>query len=100
MQRIPDGVLEKGWGSHADEHETSLMLHIAPGVVDMAKAVDDGSEGEGRLSREPGHGTWSPSGVYGQAHLAPAENGHAVADPVLAQTLIDLVALISGQCPT
>mgnify|MGYP001815247421 CR=1 FL=1 len=99
MQRIPDGVLEQGWGSHADEHETSLMLHIAPGVVDMAKAVDDGSEGEGRLSREPGHGTWSPSGVYGQATLATAEKGQAVAEALLAQTLIDLEALISGQSP-
>jgi creatinine amidohydrolase len=73
LKRIPEGVLTQGWGSHADEHETSLMLHITPEVVNMESAVDDGSEGEGMLSRTKGKGTWSESGVFGQASLASVE---------------------------
>ena len=48
LQSLPAGLLEQQYGSHADEHETSLMLHIAPEVVNMSLAVDDGAEGEGR----------------------------------------------------
>ena len=73
LAELPPGLLTQGWGSHADEHETSLMLHIAPRLVDMARAVDDGAEGDGALSRERGRGTWSPSGVFGQATLASAD---------------------------
>lgn len=93
MQRVPDGVLEQGWGTHADEHETSLMLHIAPEVVDMSRALDDGGTGEGPLSREPGTGTYSPSGVFGQATLATADKGKLVADALLAQALADIESL-------
>jgi creatinine amidohydrolase len=81
------------YGSHADEHETSLMLHIAPDVVDMNKAVDDGAEGEGRLSRRRGKGIWSASGVYGQATLASAEKGELVAD-ALVETAIREIQLL------
>lgn len=95
MQRIPDGLLEQAWGTHADEHETSLMLFIAPEVVDMNRALDDGSEGEGRLSREPGQGIHSPSGVYGQATLATVGKGQVVAEALLAQALDDIKALVS-----
>ena len=56
------------------------MLHIAPETVDMSRAVDDGSEGEGRLSRQQSQGTYSPSGVFGQATLATAAKGKYVAD--------------------
>ena len=90
LRRLPDGLLEQGWGSHADEHETSLMLHIAPGVVDMSQAVDDGFEGQGRLSREPGTGTYSRSGVFGQPTLATEAKGEAIAAALLEQALADL----------
>ena len=93
MQRVPDGVLEQGWGTHADEHETSLMLHIAPAMVAMDKAVDDGSEGEGRLSRSRGDGIYSPSGVYGQATLAAADKGRLIARALLEQALADIEIL-------
>ena len=45
LQGLPDDSLQQQYGSHADEHETSLMLHIAPEVVDMSRAVDDGAQG-------------------------------------------------------
>ena len=90
---LPPGLLTQSWGSHADEHETSLMLHIAPRLVDMARAVDDGAEGEGALSRERGRGTWSPSGVFGQATLASADKGRAVAQALLSRCLAQIEAL-------
>jgi creatinine amidohydrolase len=79
LQTLPSDLLTQSYGSHADEAETSLMLHIAPEVVDMSKAVDDGAQGQGLLTRERGQGLWSPSGVYGQATLASADKGHIIA---------------------
>ena len=97
LQGLPLDLLEQQYGSHADEHETSLMLHIAPEVVDMSKAIDDGAEGEGRLTRERGQGLWSSSGVYGQATLASADKGRVIAQQLLNYTLakIDDFALKS-----
>ena len=87
LQTLPSGLLAQGYGSHADEAETSLMLYIAPDVVDMSLAVDDGIEGEGRLTRQRGEGLWSQSGVYGQATLASADKGRSIADHLLQHCL-------------
>jgi len=87
LQSLPDGMLQQTYGSHADEHETSLMLHIAAAVVNMSRAVDDGAEGEGRLVRQRGEGLWSPSGVYGQATLANADKGRVIAGHLLDHCL-------------
>ncbi len=86
LARLPANLCAQTWGSHADEVETSLMLHIAPDVVDFARAVDDGAAGDGLLTRTPGSGIHSPSGVYGQATLASAAKGE-----VIARTLLDHV---------
>ena len=94
LQSMPPGLLEQSHGSHADEHETSLMLHIAPQVVDMEKAVDDGATGDGTLSRVEGAGIYSPSGVYGQATLATAEKGKEVAKALLEQVLKDIEKML------
>ncbi len=88
LGKLPPGLLQQEFGSHADEHETSLMLHIAPEVVDMSLAVDDGDEGEGRLSRQRGEGTWSASGVFGRASLASADKGRVIA-AVLRDHVVD-----------
>jgi creatinine amidohydrolase len=95
LQKLPAGLLHQQYGSHADEHETSLMLRIAPQVVDMSRALDDGAEGEGRLTRIRGQGTWSQSGVYGQATLASAEKGRVIAD-VLLQHCLDEIESLGG----
>ena len=92
LNNLPADLLAQQYGSHADEAETSLMLHIAPALVDMAAAVDDGAEGEGLLSREPGAGIWSPSGVYGEATLASAAKGRVIAECLLAHCLQQLDA--------
>lgn len=90
---LPPGLAEQGWGSHADEVETSLMLHIAPAVVDFARAVDDGAVGKGALTRTPCAGIHSPSGVYGQATLASAAKGEVIARTLLDHVLAGIGAL-------
>jgi creatinine amidohydrolase len=87
LQTLPADLLQQAYGSHADEKETSLMLHIAAAVVNMSRAVDDGAEGEGRLTRQRGEGLWSPSGVYGQATLANADKGRIIARHLLQHCL-------------
>jgi creatinine amidohydrolase len=94
-QKLPPDLRGQQYGSHADETETSLMLHIAPEVVDMSRAVDDGAEGEGRLSRTRGQGTWSASGVFGQATLASAEKGKVIAECLLLHCLQQIDAFDS-----
>ena len=82
------------YGSHADELETSLMLYIAKHVVNMDRAVDDGADGEGPLSRTRGQGIWSQSGVYGQATLASADKGKLVAEALIQSTVRDISLLL------
>ncbi len=76
---LPKTLFSQSHGSHADERETSLMLHIAPETVQMDKAMCDGTEGNGYLSRTPGQGTYSPSGIYGDATLANQDKGRVLA---------------------
>lgn len=94
FESLQEKIFHQGWGSHADEHETSLMLHIAPQLVDMSKAVDDGSEGDGILSRTRGRGIWSESGVYGQATLATADKGAMVASALIDRIIDDISGLM------
>jgi len=73
-------------GTHADEIETSMMLYIAPQSVDMSKAVRDfhPSNGPGPLTRNPnGAGTYSPTGVWGDATLATREKGRIVTEALV-----------------
>jgi len=93
LQSLPEDLLEQQYGSHADEHETSLMLHIAPEVVDMSLALDDGAEGEGRLTRSKGQGLWSLSGVIGQATLATPAKGRVIAELLLNHALAQIAGL-------
>lgn len=93
LQSLPDHLLQQQYGSHADEHETSLMLYIAPEVVDMSRAVDDGREGNGRLTRTRGQGLWSASGVFGQATLASAAKGKVIAEVLLNHTCAQIESL-------
>ncbi len=97
LERLPPGLLEQGWGTHADEHETSLMLHIAPERVDMSRAVDDGRDGSGRLLRTAGAGIHSPSGVFGQATLATADKGAVIAATLIEQALFDIGSMLPAR---
>jgi len=88
-------------GSHADEIETSVMLHVAPGRVDMTRAVrDDSPAAPGGLTRSAaGKGIFSPTGVWGDATLATREKGRIVVEATLAHIIGELAVLRDSACP-
>lgn len=66
---------------HACEFETSLMLAVAPHLVDMTKAVREYPElDRGYFQGGRPMGELSESGVFGDATLGTAEKGHAMLD--------------------
>jgi creatinine amidohydrolase len=71
---------EQPYGSHADEMETSLMLVVAPALVDMARAApcrfSSAGPSSGPLSpNDPSSPAYSPSGSFGDPTLATAGKG-------------------------
>ena len=84
-------------GTHADEIETSMILYMDPTAVNMKKAVKDyhPSKGQGRLTRDPQatEGTYSPTGVWGDATLATREKGRRVTEALVAGILKDIEEL-------
>jgi creatinine amidohydrolase len=94
-RRVARELAEQSHGSHADELETSLMLAIAPELVDMARA-----EASPAVTREtPGALTpsdesspnYSRSGSYGNPTLATLAKG----EDLLAAILDDLVEQVA-----
>jgi len=94
---------EKRLGFHAGELETSLVLAIAPELVQMEKAPRHfvqfpesatslfffGAASTAWLSRD-----WSPTGVFGDATLGTAEKGQAII-AAATERLATLITLLS-----
>ena len=96
---------EHRFGIHAGEIETSMMLALKPGQVDMARAQDFHSSSQDRSERCSilGDGRsaklawqmqdYNPHGAVGNAAAASAEKGHALLGAMgrsLAQLLIEI----------
>ena len=67
VEQAASRIRQQEAGSHADELETSMMLHIAPSSVDMKSAVKDLGPPSTplRLTRTQGAaGTYSPTGTW------------------------------------
>ena len=98
---VEDQVRQQERGTHADEIETSMMLYIDPTRVDMKLAVkEDNPRGKGGLTREPGGpGTFSASGVWGDATLATVEKGRLVVEATVEGILADIERLRSEALP-
>jgi creatinine amidohydrolase len=91
---------EQQGGTHADEIETSIMLYIAPERVNMSKAVCDYHPGTGPLTRQRQlGGTYSASGVFGDATLARWDKGRDVTEAMVAGILADIERLRSQDAP-
>jgi creatinine amidohydrolase len=88
-------IAKQEGGTHADELETSMILYMSPGDVDMGKAVKDYHPGQGGLTRDPkAEGkTYSPSGVFGDATLATREKGRILTEALVEAILEDIAAL-------
>jgi len=93
-------LAEQVRGSHADEVETSLMLHLAPEVVRLERARRDDAprRGPGPFRRDPdaAGGILSPTGAWGDPTLATAAKGARFAAAVVARALADVEALAAA----
>lgn len=79
---------------HADEIETSIMLHLSPDEVDMTKAIDDPPEIPDSSDYTPTPwSTFTNSAVLGYATLATAEKGKYLVE----KTLEDAEKLINAE---
>jgi creatinine amidohydrolase len=77
---VEKAIAKQEGGTHADEIETSMMLYIAPSTVDMKKAAKDYHPSNERgLTRDPnGRGSYSATGIYGDATLATRAKGEQI----------------------
>jgi creatinine amidohydrolase len=87
-RRAAADLAEQRHGSHADELETSLMLALAPHLVDMSRAEASPpltQEVPGRLTpTDTASPNYSRSGSFGDPTLATAEKG-----AVLLKAMLD-----------
>jgi len=97
-KKLPPGLLKQEGGTHADEGETSMMLYIAPDLVDMSKAVKDYDARPNRkgLTRDPkGSGTYSPTGIWGDPTLASREKGRVIVETTVSEIINQVKELIA-----
>ncbi len=89
---VEKAIAKQAGGTHADEIETSMMLYMAPATVDMRKAAKDYHPSSERgLTRNPkGKGTYSPTGIYGDATLATRSKGKIVTKALMAGILKEI----------
>lgn len=107
IRRLGRGVaMQQRLGGHGDEHETSLMLAIAPQRVEMAKAVCDYGNmleapdsvfvASAVFDGDPSSGiNYSATGVRGDPSLATEEKGRLI----LAAMIDELVNGLHPLCP-
>ena len=94
-------VRQQEGGTHADEIETSMMLYMDPALVDMSRAARDyHPQGTGGLTRDPkGKGTYSPTGIWGDATLATREKGRRVVEAMVEGMLKEIAVLRAAALP-
>lgn len=77
---------------HAGELGTSVLLEVAPELVDIAAAVDEEPEGDpwpSGFERYSSYGDHSESGVMGRPSLASPDKGRAIVERCVAQICAD-----------
>jgi creatinine amidohydrolase len=98
---LEEALSSQEGGTHADELETSMMLYIAPGSVDMSKAVKDFNPDQpGPLTRNPkGRGVYSPTGTWGDPTLATLEKGEALTEALVEGIVSEIETLRRATLP-
>jgi creatinine amidohydrolase len=92
-------LLEQEGGTHADEGETSIMLYLAPEIVNMNKAIKDYDPRYNRkgLTRNPkGPGIYSSTGVYGDPTLATKEKGKILVESIINEVVSEIEKMIES----
>lgn len=91
---------QQGHGSHADEIETSIMLVLAPEVVDMARAEASPPAQHATPGPLTPHDTSSPnysrSGSYGDPTLATPAKGEELLTAMVGDLLDTVTAFLTG----
>ncbi len=85
---------------HAGELGTSVLLEVAPELVDLSAAVDEEPEGDpwpAGLERYDAYADHSESGVMGRPSLASAEKGKAIVERCVAQICRDAREHFDGE---
>lgn len=99
--RAVKAISEQSHGSHADELETSLMLALAPHLVDMARAEASPALKQttpGPLTpSDPGSPNFSRSGSYGDPTLATSAKGEILLAAMLDDLTEQAAAFIAEQ---
>jgi creatinine amidohydrolase len=92
-------LCEQARGGHADEAETSVMLHLHPACVAMERAPSWTEDVRpGRWSpTDAASASYSPSGAFGDATLATAEKGARLVGAML-EDLADALASVRAVC--
>ena len=88
---------EQEGGTHADEIETSIMLALAPHIVNMELAQEDfhgNDKGPLRRDRQK-PGVYSPTGTWGNPTLASREKGEKLVRCLLDSIEKDIKEIIS-----
>jgi creatinine amidohydrolase len=95
IEPVESTLKQEEGGTHAGEIETSMMLFIAPATVEMNRAVKDyhPSEKGGLTRASAGEGSYSASGIYGDATLATAGKGEILVRAVVAGILQEIDCL-------
>jgi creatinine amidohydrolase len=94
LERL-EALKQQPRGGHADEAETSIMLHLHPELVDMDRAAAWTQPVEaGRYSPDdPESRSYSPLGIFGDATLATREKGEKLFGAMLEDLGAALVEL-------
>jgi creatinine amidohydrolase len=95
---VEKAIARQPGGTHADEIETSMLLYMAPGTVDMSRAARDYHPGAGRLTRDSLRAVredllYSRTGIFGDATLATREKGRQYVEARVLDILADIEAL-------
>jgi creatinine amidohydrolase len=100
-RQAAERLAEQSHGSHADELETSLMLALAPRLVDMARAEPSpaiGFEAPGPLTPlDVNSPTYSRSGSYGDPTLATSAKGEILLAAMLDDLREQIAAFIADE---
>jgi creatinine amidohydrolase len=102
-RRAAGELAEQSHGSHADELETSLMLAIAPHLVDMSRAeaspaVKDETPGPLTPS-DPSSPNYSRSGSYGDPTLATPAKGEILIAAMVEDLAERVAAFLAAASP-
>ncbi len=108
LGRASPAQLGQRLGGHADEHETSVMLAIAPERVDMARAVADYGHmldqpasvfiASTLFSGDPASGAhYSATGARGDPSLATPEKGRIILASMIAELVEGMRPLCGAQ---